>query len=296
VIEIKTTGKKKRNPIVIDRDTVTIDDPDTTTTVSNDNLAVVVTAPQAQISLGTNNINVSVNNGQENVSVNAENPRQEITVNQDNNVVVTDATEATNNVAPVVPVALQPDVQPASLPPTAERDLSNASYVEQVIAATTTTTSTTVKKNPQIAAGTTIAEATSTTTTTRPPTVVGGTPAPTSTPSTAPTSTPSTAPTSTPSTAPPTTATPTTSVALNCVFVINRFGVQGFSCNDGTRRGWRGYLTRFAGDTYYFNYDANTGYQYGDYTANYNVESVPAGFTANGRYTGGNGCHPNGCP
>jgi hypothetical protein len=205
VIEIKTSGKKKRNPIVIDRDTVTINDPDTTTTVSNDNLAVVVTAPQAQISLGTNNINVSVNNGKENVSVNAENPRQEVTVNQDNNVVVTDATEATNNVAPVVPVALQPEAQPVSLPPTQERDLSNASYVEQVIAATTTTTSTTVKKNPQIAAGTTIAEATSTTTTTRPPTVVGGTPAPTSTPSTAPSST--TAPTTPTTTAPSPTTT-----------------------------------------------------------------------------------------
>jgi hypothetical protein len=289
VIEIKTSGKKKRNPIVIDRDTVTINDPDTTTTVSNDNLAVVVTAPQAQISLGTNNINVSVNNGKENVSVNAENPRQEVTVNQDNNVVVTDATEATNNVAPVVPVALQPEAQPVSLPPTQERDLSNASYVEQVIAATTTTTSTTVKKNPQIAAGTTIAEATSTTTTTRPPTVVGGTPAPTSTPSTAPTSTPSTAPSST--------TAPTTSVTLNCVFVINGYGAQGFDCNDGTKRGWRGYLTRFYGDTYYFNFPADTGYQYGDYTANYNVESVPAGFTAIGRYTGGNGCDPtSGCP
>jgi hypothetical protein len=212
-------------------------------------------------------------------------------VNQDNNVVVTDATEATNNVAPVVPVALQPEAQPVSLPPTQERDLSNASYVEQVIAATTTTTSTTVKKNPQIAAGTTIAEATSTTTTTRPPTVAGGTPAPTSTPSTSP---PTTA---TPTTSPPTTATPTTSVALNCVFVINGYGAQGFDCNDGTKRGWRGYLTRFAGDTYYFNFPADTGYQYGDYTANYNVESVPAGFTAIGRYTGGNGCDPtSGCP
>jgi hypothetical protein len=203
VIEIKTSGKKKRNPIVIDRDTVTINDPDTTTTVSNDNLAVVVTAPQAQISLGTNNINVSVNNGKENVSVNAENPRQEVTVNQDNNVVVTDATEATNNVAPVVPVALQPEAQPVSLPPTQERDLSNASYVEQVIAATTTTsttTTTTIKKSPQIAAGTTIPGTTTTTTTVRPPSIVG---------------TPSTT-SSTTSTSSTTTSSTTTTIPINC--------------------------------------------------------------------------------
>jgi hypothetical protein len=297
VIEIKTTGKKKRNPIVIDRDTVTINDPNTTTTVSNDNLAVVVTAPQAQISLGNNQIQVAVttNTGSETVTVDSNTPRQEVVVENNQTVVVTDATTATNSITPPVTPALQQDAQPVSLPPTQERDLSNASYVEQVIAATTTTTSTTststtVKQNPQIAAGTTIPGTTTTTTIGAPS--VAGTPSTTS-------STTSTAPSSSVSTTAPTTTTtttPTTSVALNCVFVIDRFGVQGFSCNDGTRRGWRGYLTRFAGDTYYFNFDANTGYQYGDYTANYDVESVPGGFTATGRYIGGNGCHPNGCP
>ena len=210
VIEIKTTGKKKRNPIVIDRDTVTIDDPNTTTTVSNENLAVVVTAPQAQISLGTNNINVSVNNGQENVSVNEENPRQEVTVNQDNNVVVTDATDATNNVAPVVPVTLQPDVQPASLPPAAERDLSNAQYVEQAIAATTTTSTTTTTTTATTR--TSVPRTTSTTTTTRPPSIAA-TPTSVLSNTTIPTTT-TTIPTTTTTIPTTTTTIPTAQVRL----------------------------------------------------------------------------------
>lgn len=217
VIEIKTSGKKKREPIQINRDNITINDPDTTTTVSNENLAVVVTAPQAQISLGTDNINISVNNGEENVTVNTSNPRQEVTVNQDNNVVVTDATETTNNIAPVIPETLQQDVQPVSLPPATERDLSNAQYVEQVIAATTTSTTTstttTIKKSPQIAAGTTIPGTTMTTTTVRSPSVAGTPSTTSSTTSTVPRSSVSTtAPTTTSTTTTTTTSTTTTTL------------------------------------------------------------------------------------
>jgi hypothetical protein len=201
VIEIKTTGKKKREPIQINRDNITINDPDTTTTVSNENLAVVVTAPQAQISLGTNNINVSVNNGQENVTVDTSNPRQEVTVNQDNNVVVTDATETTNNVAPVVPETLQQNVQPASLPPVTERDLSNVQYVEEVMAATTTTSTT---SSTLATTRTTIPRATtSTTTTTKAPTMIAS-----------PTTVAVAAPTTTPATTSSTTTT--TTIPVNC--------------------------------------------------------------------------------
>ena len=204
VIEIKTSGKKKRNPILIDRDTVTINDPDTTTTVSNDNLAVVVTAPQAQISLGDSQIQVAVTteSGAETVTVDSNKPRQEVVVENNQSVVVTDATSTTSSVTPPTTPELQQDAQPVSLPPTQERDLSNASYVEQVIAATTTTTSTTVKKGPQIAAGTTIAGVSTTTTTTQPPTVSGGTTAPTSTSSTSTSST--------------TTSSTTTTIPINC--------------------------------------------------------------------------------
>lgn len=196
VIEIKTTGKKKREPIQINRDTIIINDSDTTTTVSNDNLAVVVTAPQAQISLGNNNINVSVNNGQETVAVNPSNPRQEVTVNQNNEVVVADATEATNNVAPVIPVNLQQEVQPASLPPATERDLTNVAYVEEVIAAASTTTTLATTR-------TTLPRGTTTPTTAAPS--IAGTP--NTSPSTSPTP-------GAPTTSPPTTVSPYAQIRL----------------------------------------------------------------------------------
>lgn len=210
VIEIKTSGKRERAPIVISRDNITINDSDTTTTVSNENLAVVVTAPQAQISLGTNNINVSVNNGQENVTVDVSNPRQEVTVNQDNNVVITDATESTNNIAPIVPTYLQQDVQPASLPPATERDLGNVQYVEEVIAATTTTSTTSTLATTR----TTIPRATTstTTTTTKAPTMIASptTGAPTTTKAPTAVATPTTTTTTT------TTIAPTTTIPVNC--------------------------------------------------------------------------------
>ena len=191
VIEIKTSGKKKRNPIVIDRNTITINDPDTTTTVSNDNLAVVVTAPQAQISLGNNQIQVAVTTdaGSETVTVDSNKPRQEVVVDTNQALVVTDATSATNSVTPSTTPALQQDAQPVSLPPAQERDLSNASYVEEVMTATSTSTSLATTR-------TSVPRAVTTTTTTKAPSVAG---------------TPTTAP---PATSPPTTVSPFAQVRL----------------------------------------------------------------------------------
>lgn len=161
VVEIKTTGKKKRQPIAISGNTITINDPDTTTTISNDNLAVVITAPQAAISLGDNRINVvlTTDTGEESISITPSKPRQEIVV-ENNNVVVSDATQLTSSVAPVVPEVLKQDAQSVALPPAEERNLNNAQYLEEAkTSASSTTTSvaagkvSTTTTKPQSSAG-----------------------------------------------------------------------------------------------------------------------------------------------
>lgn len=163
VVEIKTRGKKSRKPILIGKDTITINDSDTTMTVSIDNLAVVVTAPQADIELGSDNISVVVttDDGKETVKVTPENPRQEVSV-ENNNVIVSDATAATDATTPAITPILQQNIQSAELPPTEQRDLANAEYAEEVKAAASTTTTLPVPR------------ASSTTSTTKAPTTANG--------------------------------------------------------------------------------------------------------------------------
>lgn len=175
VVEIKTTGKKARKPIVIGEDSITINDADTVTTISNDNLAVVVSAPQAEISLGEQNINVTIttDKGEEIVSVTPDKPRQEVVVN-DNTVVVSDATRETSSTTPVVSEALQQNTQSAALPPAEDRNLNNNAYAEEVkVAASTTTTlpvskptaTTSTTKAPSVAATPSTSQSSSSTST-----------------------------------------------------------------------------------------------------------------------------------
>ena len=153
VVEIKTTGKKKRQPIVISGNTITVNDEDTTTTISNENLAVVITAPQAEVSLSNNQISVVIttDSGEETVNVTPARPRQEIVVENNNDVVITDASKSTNSLAPVVPEVLKQDTQSVALPPAEDRNLNNAQYVEEVKTAATSSTTfvpaTTAAKN-----------------------------------------------------------------------------------------------------------------------------------------------------
>lgn len=144
VIEIQTSGRKARKPIVIAEDSIEINDDSTSTTISHDNLAVVVSAPQATVSLRENEINVSVTTetGTENVSVTPAKPHQAISV-ENNNVIVEEPVNDVLSTTPEVPEALQQNSQPTSLPPSAERDLSNSAYVEEVQSMTTTTSTTT---------------------------------------------------------------------------------------------------------------------------------------------------------
>jgi hypothetical protein len=198
VVEIKTKGKRKRQPIVISGNTITVNDPDTTTTISNKNLAVIITAPQAEISFGDSNINVIVttDKGEETVNVTPSKPHQEI-VADNSNVVVSDSSKTTNSVTPIVPEVLKQDSQSTSLPPAEERNLNNAQYVEEVKAAASTTTTVFTSK--------------ATTTTTKPPTAAG---IETSTSSSTSSSTStSTSPASTSSVAPSTSSTTTTTIA-----------------------------------------------------------------------------------
>jgi len=228
VVEIKTTGKKKRQPITISGNTITVNDPDTTTTISNNNLAVVITAPQAEVSLSNNQISVVIttDSGEETVNVTPANPRQEIVVENNNNVVISDATQSTNSLAPVVPEVLKQDTQSVALPPAEERNLNNAQYVEEVkTSATSTTTTTSVAatkattttiattSNPQSSAG---IESTPSSTT-------GNSSSSSSTTTTSSTSAPSSAlpsssssSTSSSTTSSTTTSTTTTTIPVNC--------------------------------------------------------------------------------
>jgi hypothetical protein len=296
VVRIVTTGKKKRTPITFTENSISLNDNSTSIQVAVDDVIAQVDTNSSQITIENNALSIAVEGASTPVIVNETNPQVVVTDNGTSTPTIEKSTDLVTVVAPVVaeliPEAVKPGLSAAEV-----RSLSNTAYVEAVAAVpttpvtappvtTTTTTTTTIKKSE-----TTIAAGASGSTDSSTSSVVTPGSSTTSSPSTS-VNTPSSSTTSSTSTS----STTTTTAALNCVFVINGYGVQGFNCNNGTQRGWRGYLTRFPGDTYYFNFGPDTGYQYGDYTVDYDVESVPAGFTASGRYTGGGGCHPNGCP
>ena len=308
VVRIVTKGKKKRAPITFTESSISVNDNTTSIQVAVDDVIAQVDTNSSQITIANNSLSIVVGGVSTPVIVNESNPQVVVTNNGTNTPVIEKSTDLVTVVAPVVeeliPEAVKPGLSAAEV-----RSLTNTAYVQAVAAVpttpvtappvtTSTTTTTTIKKTETtITAGASGSTDSSTSSGTTPGSTSSSTPPSTSgnTPSSSST-TPSSTSTSTTSTSSTTTTTTTTTVALNCVFVLNGYGAQGFNCNNGTQRGWRGYLTRFPGDTYYFNFGPNTGYQYGDYTVNYNVESVPAGFTASGRYTGGGGCHPYGCP
>jgi len=147
--------------------------------------------------------------------------------------------------------------------------------------ATLTTPTTTITSSLNTSTQTTVRTSTSTTSTT----LVSQNQSQTTSPPT----------TAAPTTAAPTTAAPTTAAPLSCTFEIGPYGIDGFACNNGTRRGWTGKLNRFPGDTYVFTIEAGWGYQYGDTNVYYDVTSIPSGFSAHGYRAGTGGCSFNGC-
>jgi hypothetical protein len=286
VVRIVTTGKKKRQPITFTANSVSVDDGSTAMQVAVDNVIAQIDTNSSEVTINNNQLSISVGGSESPIVVNESNPQVVVTDNGGSAPVVETTQDLIVVVAPVIE-ELEPEAVKPGLSPAEVRNLANSAYVEAAAAVptapvtappvTTTSTSTTIKNVSTTVVGTATGSTESSTTSVAAPSSSSSTSSSTTTSST-------------------TSSTTTTTVALNCVFVINGYGVQGFDCNDGTQRGWRGYLRRFPGDNYYFNFDADTGYQYGDHTANYDVESVPAGFTASGRYTGGGGCHPYGCP
>lgn len=279
VVRIVTNGKKQRAPITFTENSISLNDSSTNIQIAVDDVIAQVDTNSSEITIDNNSLSITVDGGSEPVVVNESNPQVVVTDNGTNTPQVEKTTELITVVAPVIE-ELIPEVVKLGLSPTAERNLTNEAYVKAVeevpttpVTAppmTTTTTTTTIKKTvTTIAAGASGTDDSSTSSTTDP-------------------GSPSTSSSSTTST-----IRSTSTIALNCVFVIDGYGVHGFECTDGSRRNWTGYLTRFPGDAYRF---VDWGwYQYGDYTANYNVVSEPGGFTAVGRYTG-SGCHPYGCP
>lgn len=230
VVEIKTNGKKKRQPIVISGNTITVNDEDTTTTISNENLAVVITAPQAEISFGDDNINVVIttDKGEETVNITPTKPRQEIAVNDDNKVVISDATQATNSVAPSVPEVLKQDAQSANLPPAEDRNLNNAQYVEEVKTAATSSTTfvpaTTTAKNKDTSSTSSMPGTASVSETTIAST--SSSPGTSSSPSTSTGTSPSASQSSTTTPGPTTTAASTTTIAATTTIPVNCSGMQ----------------------------------------------------------------------
>jgi hypothetical protein len=284
VVRIVTKGKKQRVPITFTENSISLNDSSTSIQIAVDDVIAQVDTNSSEITISNNQVSIATEGSDVPVLVNDANPQVTVTDNGGSISVVESSKDLISVVAPVIE-ELEPEAVKPGLSPVEERSLNNSAYVEQVAAVPTTpvtappmTTTTTIQN-----VATTLASGASGTEDSTTTSSVPGTP----TSSSSSSSTTSTTSTSTTTTAP---------VALNCVFVLDGYGAQGFDCNDGSKRGWRGYLTRYPGDSYYFNFSANNGYQYGDYTVNYNVESVPSGFTAVGRYTGGNGCHPYGCP
>lgn len=276
VVHIVTKGKKQRAPITFTENSISLNDSSTNIQIAVEDVIALVDTNSSEITIENNALTIDVVGSSSPVVVNESNPQVVVTDNGTSAPKVEKTTELITVVSPVVQ-ELIPEVVKPGLSPAAERSLTNEAYVKAVEEVPTTpvtappmTTTTTIKKTvTTIATGAASSEESSTSSTTDP-----GTPSSSSSSTTS-------------------TTHSTSTTAFNCVFVIDGYGVHGFECTDGTSRNWTGYLTRFPGDTYRF---VNWGwYQYGDYTADYNVESVPAGFTATGRYTG-SGCHPYGCP
>jgi len=292
VVRIVTTGKKKRQPITFTENSVSVNDGSTAMQVAVDNVIAQIDTNSSEVTINNDQLSISVSGSESPIVVNESNPQVVVTDNGGSAPIVEVSKDLIVVTAPVIQ-ELEPEAVKPGLSPAEARSLANSAYVEAVATVpttpvtappitTTTSTTTTIKSVATTLVGTAAGSTESSSTTV-------------ATPGSTSSSTPPSTSGSTSSSTSTSTST-TTSVALNCVFVINGYGVQGFNCNNGTQRGWRGYLTRFPGDTYYFNFGPDTGYQYGDYTVDYDVESVPAGFTASGRYTGGGGCHPYGCP
>lgn len=317
VVRVVTTGKRKRNAVLFGSGTVSAQDASTTLTVAADNVVAKVALDRAAITIGDNLVTIA--SGGTEVTASAETPRIVVTEGAAGSPPTVVESRDLVTVVPEVPVELVPDPVKPGLTAASDRDLSNAVYAAAIeatpvravtlpptpttttIAETTTvapattkrptTASATTTTTPGSASPTTWVGATVTSAVDSPVTTTPGSPGGGTSTTVRPTTT--SAPGSS-STSPSTTVAPTTT-ALTCTFEIGIYGVDGFSCSNGTRRGWTGVLNRWDGDTYVYNFAAYDGYQYGDYNVYYDVTSVPAGFSAHGYYAGTNGCHPYGC-
>ena len=279
VVRIETKGRRKRTPVTFTQNEISIADTTTTVQVAVDNVIAKVDTNSSQIAIGENTITIDVGTGSKPVVVDADKPQVVVTETPAGSPTVQE-TKSLVNVVAEVPAELVPDPVKPGLSPVESRSLTSETYKE-----TLTTVPTTPVTAPPVTT-------TSTTTTTSAPSGQGSGATSDGSSTTASTTAPSSSSSSSSSSS---TAAPPTTQALNCVFTVGYYGIEGFVCNDGTIRNWKGYLNRFPGDTYYFNFGI-PAYQYGDYDIHYVVESVPAGFTADGRYYGSNGCHPYGCP
>lgn len=155
VVHVETKGKRQRKPITFDNNTITVNDPTTTVTVTNDNLAAQVTTDLAQIDVLAEQIVVGVGSGdaQQQVVVNQQTPQLAVTTTN-GQVTTTAPAPVVTSVVPVVVPELVPDPVAPGLPPIEQRNLKNAAYVETVASQpttpvtappVTTTTTTTIK-------------------------------------------------------------------------------------------------------------------------------------------------------
>ena len=323
VVKVETDGKKARKPIVFSNKRVKTDDESTVLTVASDNAVARVEVPTSEITVGENLVSVNTGGGQ--VATTPEAPQIVVTAGGGTAAPVARPVENLVTVVPEVKPELVPEAVKPGLSEATARDLSNETYAASVAATPVVpvsvppVTTTTVAEQRNVAApavttttirSTTTTRPGSTTTTvasTTPVTAVGATtttqsPTATQSPTTTRATTPTTqspittvSPTTTRATTPTTTQSPTTTTPVTCTFIINSVGVSGFSCSDGSSRGWAGEVSRWSWERRYVSYGAGTQWQYGGYDMFYDVESVPSGFTAKG-YFGNGYCHPYGCP
>ena len=216
MVEVKTEGKKDRAPVKISRERIEVSDPSTKLTVANNNLATTVVADQSVVTIDDTQIVVEVSAGGQTQQVVVDQTTPQVQVTVDNGAVQ----QTTNNlglnevVTVVAPELTPPDVK-GVLPPTAERDLNNTSYVSQLAAESAAR-----------------AAAAASTTTSTPADTSSSTSSTTSTSTTLPAGAPKTVPTESAVTALPRPSTPLTSSSSLQLGQSTTVTVGGFSPNE----------------------------------------------------------------
>ena len=151
VVQIQTTGKRKRKPIKFTGTSVIADDPGIVVTVAANNLATQVTADSSIINYDSTSIVIDATVGSETKTITADvNNPQILITSEEGKVTTTTENVDLNKVEVVIAPELIPPVTKSGLPPADEREALGLVATTTTALATTTTTAvgptTTLKK------------------------------------------------------------------------------------------------------------------------------------------------------